>query len=663
IHSTMGNGDYELRIPALHKLATSHNILLQTGHDFLLRLEPRPHRRTFLRPFFRNQYAPKFCSACHKVHLDTGVNHYRWVRGFDEYDHWQASGVSGNGARSFYYPPKPHNCIHCHMPLVRSNDAGNRNGFIHSHRFAAANTALPTANKDEVQLAAVEAFLKDRQVTVDIFAMSQASKEKEGRVRSRASAGQIETAFAVGEEQGMKVGSGPAAGPETEKIYAPLDRIPATVYRGESTRVDVVVRTRGVGHFFPGGTVDAYDCWLELKAVDDYGRTIFWSGKAGPNSPVDPSAHFYKSLAIDAHGNPIDKRNAYAARATVYVRLIPPGAADTVHYRLIVPKDVGNKIELTAKLNYRKFSWEYTHFAYAGVPDPSQKNASYTPDYDDRRFVYTGDTSHVSGKIKTIPTLPIVVMAEAHSSLRVVDSAAQLPDMAHPKIEAGDRERFNDYGIGLLLQGDLRGAKRAFTEVTKIEPKYPDGWVNLGRVAVTEGDLHVGREVLDHALQLAPHLARAEYFLGLVDKEQGRYGEALGLLKDVRRQYPQDRVALNQIGRIQFLQHHWRQAVATVQGVLQIDPEDLMAHYTLMLAYRGLGDSKDADLHQRLYERFKANEPSQILTGKYRKTHPYDNNERQSIHEHDSIPLPVKVARREKPKSHGSASAKGSRGR
>ena len=58
-----------------------------------------------MKPFMRQDSA-EFCSSCHKVHLDQPVNHYRWLRGFNEYDNWQASGVSGQGARSFYYPPK-----------------------------------------------------------------------------------------------------------------------------------------------------------------------------------------------------------------------------------------------------------------------------------------------------------------------------------------------------------------------------------------------------------------------------------------------------------------------------------------------------------------------------------------------------------------------------
>ena len=95
-----------------------------------------------MKPFMRED-AAEFCSACHKVHLDVPVNNYRWLRGFNEYDNWQASGVSGQGARSFYYPPKSQACADCHMPLVASHDPGNRDGKVHSHRFPAANTAVP----------------------------------------------------------------------------------------------------------------------------------------------------------------------------------------------------------------------------------------------------------------------------------------------------------------------------------------------------------------------------------------------------------------------------------------------------------------------------------------------------------------------------------------
>ncbi|MGA9710892.1 MAG: multiheme c-type cytochrome, partial [Candidatus Sulfotelmatobacter sp.] len=109
VKSTMGQGDFYLEYPKLHELAATKNPVARALHDFLIRLNPEPHRRVFLKPFMRTQTA-EFCSTCHKVHLDVPVNHYRWVRGFNEYDNWQASGVSGQGARSFYYPPKPQQC-------------------------------------------------------------------------------------------------------------------------------------------------------------------------------------------------------------------------------------------------------------------------------------------------------------------------------------------------------------------------------------------------------------------------------------------------------------------------------------------------------------------------------------------------------------------------
>jgi len=81
-----------------------------------------------------------------------------------------------------------------------------------------------------------------------------------------------------------------------------------------------------------------------------------------------------------------------------------------------------------------------------------------------------------------------------------------------------------------------------------------------------------------------------------------------------------------------------------LQQVLAIDPEDLQAHYNLMLAYQGAGNQEMARKHQLLYERFKADEASQFITGPYRQLHPEDNNERQAIHEHRSYTPPAQPA-------------------
>ncbi len=92
----------------------------------------------------------EFCSTCHKVHIPGALNDYKeFLRGQNHYDSFILSGVSGRGARSFYYPPKAEaRCAGCHMPLRPSRDFGAQpfddSGAlqIHDHRFTAANTGV-----------------------------------------------------------------------------------------------------------------------------------------------------------------------------------------------------------------------------------------------------------------------------------------------------------------------------------------------------------------------------------------------------------------------------------------------------------------------------------------------------------------------------------------
>jgi len=637
VHGTMGQGGFELEYLPIGALGASSNGLLRAAHDTLLTLAPRPHREAFMKPFHRAQSA-EFCSACHKVHLDVPVNAYRWIRGFNDYDNWQASGVSGQGARSFYYPPRPQTCVDCHMPLVPSSDPAALGRQVRSHRFAAANTAVPFVNDDRAQLAAAQAFLQDGQVTVDVFGIVRTGTPAPAPGSSPPTAVDAATTFGVGEES-FDLGRRQAGAPAGAGVLGPFGAVPVAARRGESVRLEVVVRTRKMGHFFPGGTVDAFDVWVELEARDSRGRTLLHSGGLEPSGAVEPGAHRYRSLLLDEHGNPIDKRNAWAARSVAYVRLIPPGAADTVHYRLDIPPDAGDTISITARLKHRKFAWWYTQWAYAGVRDPRQPAAPLAPGYDDGAWVFTGDASRASGRLKSIPNLPITEMARDTATLIVLPADAPQPAEVAVRADAAARERWNDYGIGLLLQGDLRGAEAAFLRITEADPRAADAWVNVGRARLQEGSLDTAEQALRRALALEPDLARTHFFLGVALRGLGRYDDALTHLRRAGAQYPRDRVVLNQIGRVLFLGRQFGAAVAEFRKVLAIDPEDLQAHYNLMLSYQGLGDAAGAERARMLYERFKADEASQAITGEYRRLNPHDNNERQPIHEHRSMAL------------------------
>ena len=615
VEGTMGQAGITMTYPPLHRLASSTNPVIRKVGDYLTYLNPEPHRQTFIQPFMRLD-SPEFCAGCHKVHLDQPVNHYRWLRGFNEYDSWQASGVSGQGARSFYYPPKSQNCRDCHMPLVKSSDPGNRDGMVHSHSFAAANTAIPYVNKDGKQLTDAEKFLQSGFVTVDLFAATPIEESKnqvEMRRRATDAAPTLATTIGVGEEsdQGAQV-----VIRNVDKVAAPLNGPGVALQPGTTVRIDAVVRTRKVGHFFPGGTVDAYDLWLEFQARDANGKIFAWSGAVDDkDGAVDRGAHFYKSYQIDGAGNPINKRNAWQARSVLYVHLIGPGADDTVHYRMTIPKDAAGPITLEAKLNYRKFSNYLTKFAFAGVAKSGEAGVSF----DSREYSFDS---------KPVPKLPIVTVAKTSVKVALGDTNWT------PKVAKADRERWNDWGIGLLLQGDIRGAEYAFHRVTEADPKYADGWLNIGRALVQEGETDAAKPYVAKALQLSPGLPRANYFLALAQKADGDYDGAIRSLRATLDQYPRDRVVLNQLGRILFLQRKYADAVNVLKSVLDVDTEDLQAHYTLMLCYRGLQQADLAAHEEQLFLRYKADESAQALTEKPRLLSPEDNNERQQIHDH-----------------------------
>ncbi|MBM3263862.1 MAG: tetratricopeptide repeat protein [candidate division Zixibacteria bacterium] len=636
VAGSTGNGGFLMEYPPLHELATSKNPYIRKLDRFLTYLDPEPHRKTFMKPFMRGEDSPEYCASCHKVHLDVPVNQYRWLRGFNDYDAWQASGVSGQGARSFYYPAASQTCIDCHMPLVDSKDPGNQDGKVNSHRFPGGNTALPHVNKDAEQMKTVEAFLKSGFVTVDIFAASPADEAvgETQMVRRSGDGQQSLTSFAVGEEAES---SGEVFIREVGKISAPIGRADTRLEPGSAVKIDVVVRTRRIGHFFPGGTVDAFDVWLELQGRDADGRIIYWSGQVTEDGkgPVEPGAHFYRSYQLDAEGNPINKRNAWQSRSLLYVRLVPPGAADVAHYLVRIPKDAKGPITFTAKLNYRKFAHYYTQFAYAGQPKPGQDASLINAHYNSAEYSFdpANIPKNVSGKIKdAIPDLPIVLVAQ-DSAVVPIGAMTEWKPVAEEK----DRERWNDWGIGLLLQGDLKGAEYAFKKVIEAEPGYADGWLNVARAMIQEGETEAAKPYIKKALELG--LQRAYYFKGLIEKTDGDYDAALTSFRKIEALFPRDRVVLNQMARVLFLKREYAEALKVLERVCLIDPEDVQMHYTAMLCYRGLGDQEKAAREETLFKRFKAEESSQAITARRRMVSPEDNNERQMIHYHESVAL------------------------
>jgi tetratricopeptide (TPR) repeat protein/cytochrome c553 len=568
IHNRTGNANYniadEQEDPYL--FANARAGMGRFVHDTALKARPMVHKRQMLKPFFRTS---EFCATCHKVSLDSRLNDYRWLRGQNEYDNWHDSGVALNASRTFYLPGYKRICQDCHMPMEEAveGDVSARDGYVKSHRFIAANTALPYIRGDEETVGRIERFLQDEKLRVDIFTL--ASK-----------------------------------GDEEELFYAP-DRSRPVLARGRDYEFDVVVRNKGVGHTFPGGTNDSNEGWLEVSAVGEDGQELAMSGAVGADGYVDSSAHFYKALLVDKNGEAIHQRNAQDIVTSVYVRVIGPGTSDVAHYSFRVPEAYrGQKVTLRARLLWRKFDRKYTEFAF-------NNNRQGFRAFD------------------AVPDLPVTEIARSEVELAV---GAQSAHAVGP--EKSDWVRFNDYGIALLLQDDTQGAARAFERVVDLAPERLDGPRNLARTALRDGNLQGAYEYLAACEKLVSGDAQTAWVWGVVLQEDGRYENAAQAYRRVLHDFPADRATWRNLGRVLYLDSEYEEALKALGQALEIDPEDRIAYYHQMLALRALGRMEEANLAETAYEYYQVDESAQEVTRQYRLQHEHDNREVLKIHVH-----------------------------
>ncbi len=599
VNSTRGNADYTIEEPLQYPFAFSTNPVLQWINNQLVKAKPAFHKKTFLKPF---HHTAEFCSTCHKVFLPKALTNYKeFLRGQNHYDPYLLSGVSGHGTRSFYYPAVAEpNCAGCHMPLKASNDFGAKlfpgasELSIHSHFFPSANTGIAALRDRPDVVKAHRDFLQDK-LRVDLFGV-RAGGEIDGR------------------------------------LIAPLRPEVPTLEPGKKYLFETVIRTLKLGHLFTQGTVDSNEVWLEITATSG-DRVIGKSGGIDPGrgNEVDPWSHFVNVFMLDKEGNRIDRRNPQDIFTPLYNHQIPPGAGQTVHYELTLPEQLSAPVTVEAKLQYRKFDQPYMEFVAKKNQEIYDK---YNQAHEEKK------ASPIKNYVPGQPyrdELPITPLAVDRVTFPVAGVAALVEN---PPRDIAVWQRWNDYGIGLLLKGkaELRQAEEAFTAVE--QQKRWDGPLNLARVYNTEGRINEAVAALDRASKYNGETgfprATWAWLSGDVNRQQGRLEEAITNLKsalydqtETQRKanfdFSKDYEVINLLGETLFdvgkqeaRQGHdeqatraYQQAIDAFNETLKIDSENVTAHYNLQLLYARMGDAAKAKEHELLHARYKDDDNAQ----------------------------------------------------
>ncbi|MCA9079437.1 MAG: hypothetical protein KDA58_02715, partial [Planctomycetaceae bacterium] len=464
-----------------------------------------------------------------------------------------------------------------HMPLQTSEDFGARDFAsdgklqIHDHLFPSANTGVTWLMDCPEGTAAHERLLQEC-MRVDLFGLKE-----DGAI--------------------------------TGELHAPLRPVLPTLQPGKTYLLETVIRTLKMGHIFTQGTSDSNEVWLEVT-VKSGDRVIGRSGHIDESGEVDRWSHFLNSFVLDENGNRINRRNAQDIRVPLYNHQMPPGAGQVVHYELPVPDDVDQPVTIEVKLQYRKFDQEFMAII-------AQRHKP-------------GDLplrGHEPGKPYRNP-LPIITMATDSITLPIAGGDAEPLTQQDRSIPLW--QRWNDYGIGLFLEGkaELKQAEEAFQQVEELG-RY-DGPLNLARVYQREGRLDEAVRALqragDHADPPAPPWTLS-WLTGVVNAQQGNLKTAEENFRAVldmkvperKFDFSRDYEVINELGLTLFrLAQQQRgearkaardelltEAVEVFRKTLSLDSENVTAHYNLQLLYQQLGQTELADEHAKLHQRFK----------------------------------------------------------
>lgn len=383
-----------------------------------------------------------------------------------------------------------------------------------------------------------------------------------------------------------------------EKLTSPQTvlrpQVPALT-PGSPYILEIVTRTMKLGHHFTQGTADSNEVWLDVT-VRDGDRLIAASGQLDAEGRVDPWSFFFNVYMLDRHGNRIDRRNAQDIFVPLYNHQIPPGAGRVARFGLNLPADTKGPVTVDAAIRFRKFDLTYMRHVFG-------------PDYQ--------------------IDLPITTICTDQVTFGI--AGGETPATQESPIEPW--QRWNDYGIGLLLENeegkvaDLSQALRAFQEVEKLGK--PDGLVNQARVLIKNGNLPMAAAALQKASQANPPAPSwtVQWLSAEVHRGYARFDDAIEQLESVLGtrdpvrgfDFSLDYRVINELGQLYFEKAKTLRDPAEKRAVLlesekrylrtlELDPENATAHLNLAYLYHELQDADREKYHLGQHQKYQVDQ-------------------------------------------------------
>lgn len=512
-----GVGGYVMGQPALIQKTDGTKITEASDQEILNDIAG--HRRAMMRPLLKQ---PEFCNACHKSQVPKELNDYKFLRAFAVGDELQMSSFSKESPHPYYVRDKA-DCNTCHMAKEPTKffDVSVKDGVIASHRWAAANTAIPAVYGYKEQLAAVENYLENDKLGIDIFALEKQS-----------------------------------AGQSTPELVAPLNHSKFQISAGDVLTADVVITNKNIGHSFPPELRDFYEAYVEFTVTDANDKTLYKSGYIKPDGYLDEYAHNYKTYLVKADGTPNELHHIWLTRVIPQNLAIPSGRSDVARYRFAVPPNLSGQIKLTAKLNYRRFTRVFSDYSLGKPTDlpivtmastgkvlnigdnpPEEPNPKAMPDWkrwnnygialnDQRQFAAAAaaftKVIELDGKYRpfalTNKALTLMEIDEWSEAEKLIDAALKLDPNNFRAIY--QRGRIN------RVAGKLDVAEADYQKVNQAYPRDRLTLQQLGELAKIKRNYTAAQNYYQQILAIDPEDSGAHYNMMLIYRKTNMKDEA-----------------------------------------------------------------------------------------------------------------------------------------
>ena len=156
------------------------------------------------------------------------------------------------------------------------------------------------------------------------------------------------------------------------------------------------------------------------------------------------------------------------------------------------------------------------------------------------------------------------------------------------------------YGLELLLIGDLPGALKAYQAAWQAGDTHQETIINLARLLAQKGHFDQAAAMWDEAGRRQLLKGELRWESALTYSYARRYADALETIQPLRRQNPRDPKVLLFAGQLNFYQKHWSPAAQCFTAYLEQNPGDVEVRRQLAeaLTFTKTPESRDGALKE-----------------------------------------------------------------